>query len=142
MILGRVDITRLMGLIPNIVLKESGLFVHRKGATPAHAGQPMIIPGSMGHPSFLLMGQGNTRFLSSASHGAGRAVNRFMMGRKHRLGEDLGLDGVECITLKEERRIEEAPASYKDVGPVVDIQVQEGIATSVAQMAPILTFKG
>jgi len=74
----------------NVVLEENGLFVHRKGATPAHAGQPVLIPGSMGHPSFLMVGLGNERYLSSASHGAGRSKTRYDMRRKEY--GDLGLD--------------------------------------------------
>lgn len=125
----------------NVILDEGGLHVHRKGATPAHPGQPVLIPGSMGHPSWLLEGLGEERFLSSASHGAGRAATRFEMGRQPRTEESLGLRGVECITLNEDRRIEEAPAAYKPIGPVVEIQVEAGIVRPVARMKPLLTFK-
>ncbi|MCH9684311.1 MAG: RtcB family protein [Deltaproteobacteria bacterium] len=124
----------------NIVLREGDRFVHRKGATPAHQGQPVLIPGSMGHPSYLASGCGNPRSLSSASHGAGRALSRFEVGRRG--PTDLGLDGVECITLKAERLIEEAPAAYKPITPVVDIQVQAGVVSKVAKLRPLLTFKG
>lgn len=121
----------------NVVFREGNTNVHRKGATPAHAGQPVLIPGSMGHPSYVLMGLGNQRFASSASHGAGRAKSRMDMSHCC----DLGLEGVECITLKQERKIEEAPAAYKDIGPVVDVQVKAGIASPVAKMKPLMTFK-
>jgi tRNA-splicing ligase RtcB (3'-phosphate/5'-hydroxy nucleic acid ligase) len=53
----------------------------------------------------------------------------------------LGLTGVDCITLREERRIEEAPAAYKPITPVIDAQVQAGLVQVVARMRPILTFK-
>lgn len=125
----------------NIVLEEQGLYVHRKGATPAHVDQPVLIPGSMGHPSYLMRGCGNPRFLSSCSHGAGRAITRFAMGRKGRPDGDLGLAGVECITLREERLIEEAPAAYKEIGAVVQVQVEQGLVRSVAKLRPLLTFK-
>ena len=125
----------------NLVFRENDLLIHRKGATPAHEGQPVLIPGSMGHPSHVLVGLGNSRFLSSASHGAGRALTRFEMSRKARGEEDLGLEGIECITLREERRIEEAPAAYKDIGPVIQVQVEQMIAQSVAVTKPIVTFK-
>jgi tRNA-splicing ligase RtcB len=124
----------------NIVLREGDRFVHRKGATPAHAGQPVLIPGSMGHASYLAVGEGNPLTLSSASHGAGRALSRFEVGRRG--SSDLGLEGVECITLKAERLIEEAPAAYKPITPVVDIQVQAGVVSRVARLRPLLTFKG
>lgn len=125
----------------NQVFEEDGLLIHRKGATPAHAGDPVLIPGSMGHPSFLLRGLGSKRHLSSASHGAGRRLSRHEMFRKDRDGEDLGLEGVCCVTLKEERRVQEAPAAYKPIQPIIDVQVEHGIAAPVARMRPLLTFK-
>jgi len=125
----------------NIVLEEDGLFVHRKGATPAREGQPVLIPGSMGHPSYLMVGCGSDRFLRSCSHGAGRAITRFDMTRKGRPDRDLGLEGVECVTLREERLLEEAPAAYKDIGSVVQIQVEQGLVRPVAVLRPLLTFK-
>lgn len=120
----------------NITLKEGEAYVTRKGACPAHAGQPVIIPGSMGAPSYVCVGLGNTRFLSSASHGAGRAHRRGEM----RQGPH-GLEGVDCITLREERKIEEAPAAYKPIQPVIDAQVNAGSVRVVVKLRPILTFK-
>ena len=115
----------------------------RKGACPAYSGQPVIVPGSMGAPSYLLVGLGNDRFLRSASHGAGRARSRFDMSREGVDKSDtaLGLTGVDCITLREERRIEEAPAAYKPIQPVIDVQVEAQIVGIVAKMKPVLTFK-
>lgn len=55
--------------------------------------------------------------------------------------ESLGLTGVDCITLREERRIEEAPAAYKPIQPVIDAQVQAGMVKVVAKLKPVLTFK-
>jgi tRNA-splicing ligase RtcB len=53
----------------------------------------------------------------------------------------LGLTGVDCITLREECRIEEAPAAYKPIQPVIDVQVEAQIVGAVAKMKPVLTFK-
>ncbi len=130
----------------NITLPSPGAserWITRKGACPAGREQPVIIPGSMGASSFLLVGHGSDRLLASASHGAGRARSRFSMGRRGaKKDEDaLGLAGVDCITLRAERRIEEAPAAYKPIGPVVDCQVEAGVASVVARMRPIMTFK-
>lgn len=128
----------------NITLPENGRLVARKGACPAYAGQPVIIPGSMGAASFLCVGLGNDRFLSSASHGAGRSQARGQMGRAIKSADHaraLGLEGVECITLREERRVEEAPSAYKPIQPVIDAQVSAGTIGVVARMRPILTFK-
>jgi tRNA-splicing ligase RtcB len=117
-------------------------WITRKGACPAEAGQPVIIPGSMGAPSYLLVGRGQPAFLCSASHGAGRARSRFTMSNHTDQDEHtLGLTGVDCITLREERRIEEAPAAYKPIGPVIDCQVEAGMIDIVARLRPLMTFK-
>lgn len=125
----------------NIVLSEKGGNVHRKGATPAHPGQPLLIPGSMGDDSYLLDGLGNERFANSASHGAGRAVSRMEMTWKSKKESSLAARQFECITLREERRIEEAPSAYKPIGPAIQSQVEEGLVRSVARLSPILTLK-
>lgn len=128
----------------NITLPASGAarrWITRKGACPAAAEQPVIIPGSMGAPSFLLVGRGSAQLRGSASHGAGRATSRFEMGRHGREDRDLGLEGVDCITLREERRIEEAPAAYKPIGPVIECQVEAGLVDVVARLRPLMTFK-
>lgn len=54
---------------------------------------------------------------------------------------DLGLVGVDCITLREERRIEEAPVAYKAITPIIESQVAAGMVQVVAKLQPILTFK-
>jgi tRNA-splicing ligase RtcB (3'-phosphate/5'-hydroxy nucleic acid ligase) len=127
----------------NITLPDGDRWITRKGACPAYPDQPVIIPGSMGSPSYLLLGLGNEQFLSSASHGAGRAKSRFSMSRRGASWDEasLGLTGVDCVTLRAERRIEEAPAAYKPIQPVIDAQVRAGMVKVVARLQPILTFK-
>lgn len=126
----------------NIVIQEDIGNVHRKGATPAYEGQLLLIPGSMGHDSYLLNGLGNEKWLKSASHGAGRSLSRNQMSFKGKKDKNaLGLEGVECITLKEERKIEEAPGAYKEIGPVINSQVEEKTVDVVAVFSPIMTFK-
>ena len=66
-------------------------------------------------------------------------MGRFIKDDDH--AERLGLNGVECITLREERRIEEAPAAYKDIRPVIESQVRQNMVETVAKFKPILTFK-
>ncbi len=140
---GDVEAPLVYDVPHNITLPYEGGWLARKGACPAEAQQPVIIPGSMGATSYLMVGCGDAAALSSASHGAGRARSRFSMARggADRRDEALGLKGVDCITLREERRIEEAPAAYKPIGPVVASQVQAGIVREVARLAPLLTFK-
>lgn len=95
----------------------------------------------MGAPSYLAIGKGNREFLCSASHGAGRARSRFQMSRQKLSDGELGLTGVDCITLRSERRIEEAPAAYKPIQPIIDAQVKAGAIGVVARLQPLLTFK-
>ncbi|MFN6461335.1 MAG: RtcB family protein [Nostoc sp. DedVER02] len=127
----------------NITLPEGKGWVTRKGACPAHAGQPVIIPGSMGADSYLMVGRGNPAFCNSASHGAGRLHSRFDLSRKgaSQSESELGLTGIDCITLREERRIEEAPAAYKPIQSVIDVQVEAEMIDVVARLSPVLTFK-
>jgi tRNA-splicing ligase RtcB (3'-phosphate/5'-hydroxy nucleic acid ligase) len=147
---GDVEAPLVFDLPHNITLPQNPAshnihkWVTRKGACPAHEGQPVIIPGSMGTYSYLCVGQGNADFLNSASHGAGRLRSRFDLTRGGALDTEaeLGLTGVDCITLREERRIEEAPAAYKPIESVIDVQVKAGMIGIVARLSPVLTFKG
>ncbi|MEH2295457.1 RtcB family protein [Nostoc sp.] len=127
----------------NITLPEGQGWVTRKGACPAHVGQPVIIPGSMGAYSYLMVGRGNPAFCNSASHGAGRIYSRFDLNRRgaSQSEAELGLTGVDCITLRQERRIEEAPAAYKPIQSVIDVQVEAEMVDVVARLSPVLTFK-
>lgn len=141
-VFGARDVHLVYDLPHNITLhdRENGGYIVRKGACPAHDGQPVIIPGSMGASSFLGVGTGSPLLLASTSHGAGRAKARIAMG--HVDVDALGLAGVTCVTLRDERRIEEAPAAYKPIEPVIDAQVAAGVMRVVAKLRPLLTFKG
>lgn len=145
---GDVEAPLVYDLPHNITLpQQESAQIHRwitrKGACPAYAEQPVIIPGSMGTPSYLVVGRGNPAFLWSASHGAGRLRSRFELSRRGAgySEETLGLTGVDCITLREERRIEEAPVAYKPIQPVIEAQVKAEMVSVVARLRPILTFK-
>jgi tRNA-splicing ligase RtcB len=139
---GDIEAPLLVDVPHNIVLRENIGNVHRKGATPAYEGQPLLIPGSMGHDSYLLTGLGNERWAQSASHGAGRSMSRSEVLFKAKSDKAfLGLNGVECITTKEERLIEEAPGAYKAIGEVIQSQVEEKTVSVIARFSPIITFK-
>lgn len=140
---GDVEAPLVYDVPHNLTLPWGEGWLARKGACPAQAGQPVIIPGSMGATSYLMVGLGNEAALASASHGAGRARSRFSLARggADTRDEALGLTGVDCITLRAERRLEEAPAAYKPIGPVVASQVEAGIVQEVARLRPLLTFK-
>jgi tRNA-splicing ligase RtcB len=95
--------------------------VHRKGATPAHTGEPGIIPGSMTAPGYLVEGCGVPESLCSASHGAGRTMSR-QKARENftqsALRKMLSGAGVQLIG----GSVEEAPLAYKDINRVMDFQ--------------------
>lgn len=141
-VFGDIDCSLIVDVPHNIILKEEIGNVHRKGATPAHKDQNLLIPGSMGHDSYFLNGLGNNDWIKSASHGAGRSISRTEILFKSKNKKfDLGLKNIECITLNEDRLIEECPSAYKDIGPVIRSQVEEKVIDVIAKFSPILTFK-
>jgi tRNA-splicing ligase RtcB len=97
--------------------------IHRKGATPAHAGELGIIPGSMATPAYLVIGKGNHGALNSASHGAGRAMSR-KDARENITGSAmkklLADAGVTLIG----GSLDENPSAYKNIETVVAAQQQ------------------
>ena len=107
--------------------------------TPARAGALALIPGSMGDYSWLAVGCGNPEWLWSCSHGAGRSQRRQAMRSRATAESTLPW---QCVTLREERRIEEAPAAYKDIGPVIEAQQEAGLIQPAVRFRPRLTFKG
>lgn len=109
------------------------VYVHRKGATPAHEGVLGIIPGSMGHASFIVRGKGSVRSINSASHGAGRVMSRKKaketIPKKERDSWLAGL-GVELMG----GGIDEAPQVYKDIEEV--LAVQTDLVEQIARFTP------
>jgi tRNA-splicing ligase RtcB (3'-phosphate/5'-hydroxy nucleic acid ligase) len=117
------------------------LWVHRKGAISAQEGEPGIIPGSMGAPSFHVEGRGCARSLCSSSHGAGRCMARSVARQQittRRLHEQM--HGVWFDHRMAERLREEAPAAYKDIGAVM--RAQRALTRIVRRLRPRLAFKG
>ena len=134
--------------------------VHRKGATRAFGpgrkeipkvyrdvGQPVIIPGSMGTCSYILVGTKKAEEVSfgSTAHGAGRLMSRSGALRNLK-GEDvkkqLNSQGIEVETGSMKGLAEEAPQAYKDVDEVVRVSHEAGIARLVAKVVPIGVMKG
>ncbi len=140
--------------------KRIDLFIHRKGATrafgPGHEslpealrpiGQPVLIGGSMGTGSYILVGEttGEQKAFSSACHGAGRALSRHAAlkqwsGRKI-MGE-LEVQGILIRSPSTRGVAEEAPGAYKDVGAVVIAAEHAGLARRVARLRPLICVKG
>jgi tRNA-splicing ligase RtcB len=136
------------------------LFVHRKGATrafgPGHpelpqhlkdVGQPVLIGGTMGTASYVLVGTGESEALSfsSSCHGAGRQMSRHQATKQWRgrqLIDDLAKMGIIIRSPSYRGVAEEAPGAYKDVAAVVEAAEQAGISRRVARLEPLLCIKG
>jgi tRNA-splicing ligase RtcB len=137
---------------------ERELCVHRKGATralpPGDAelppdlrahGQPVLIPGSMGTASWVLVGSPTGGAFHSTCHGAGRTMSRHAARRAisgDRLREQLEGAGVHVRAGSWRGLAEEAPFSYKDVDLVVATCEHAGLAKRVARLRPIGVVKG
>jgi tRNA-splicing ligase RtcB len=134
--------------------------VHRKGATRAFGpgadalplvyrdiGQPVLVPGSMGTSSWVLVGsQGAmTQAFGSTCHGAGRTMSRHQAKRSVQgpaLRRALEGEGIRVRAGSMAGLAEEAPAAYKDVDRVVEVVHGAGLARKVARLAPLAVIKG
>ena len=123
------------------------LVVHRKGATRAFPGQPVLIPGSMGTASYLLVGLPGAmeQSFGSSCHGAGRLMSRTQAKKEidgHELRQRLERMGIVAEAASTKGLVEEAPEAYKDVDAVVGVVAQAGIAKKVARLVPVAVIKG
>jgi tRNA-splicing ligase RtcB len=140
--------------------KKVKVCMHRKGATRAFGpgraelpkvyrdiGQPVLIPGSMGTASYVLVGTdaAMTESFGSTCHGAGRRMSRAESRRRvsgQTLKKELEAQGiiVRCASLS--GLTEEAPLAYKDIDEVVDVVDRAGLAKKVARLRPLAVVKG
>jgi len=146
------------------------LWVHRKGATRAFPksrmkgtiyediGQPVLIPGSMGTSSYILLGtETSEESLNSVNHGAGRVMSRSAAKGKSRRRKsgaierdgliseaafERAMEGIYLICADPKSIYEEAPQAYKDIDVVIDIVAGAGLARPVARMKPLAVLKG
>ena len=151
--IGKIEVHHVDG-------KRRKVCVHRKGATRAfgpHApgipaeyrevGQPVLVPGSMGTASWVLVGteESMVKSFGSSCHGAGRVMSR-AKAKKTVRGEKLlrQLEGAGIRVRAGSMRglAEEAPFAYKDVDLVVETVVGAGIARKVARLRPVAVIKG
>ena len=134
--------------------------VHRKGATRAFGpgtdvlpddlrdiGQPVLIPGSMGTASYVLVGTHGSmaQAFGSTCHGAGRTMSRAQAKKQVRgekLRDELNAHGIVVRAGSMPGLAEEAPQAYKDVSRVVDVVHRAGIGRKVARLEPIAVIKG
>jgi tRNA-splicing ligase RtcB len=134
------------------------LCVHRKGATralpPGHpdlpddlrrTGQPVLVPGSMGTASYVLVGCEPGGAFFSACHGSGRTMSRHQAARRIRGGvlrEQLEAQGIAVRAASARGLAEEAPFAYKDVDEVVATCERSGLARRVVRLRPLGVVKG
>ena len=140
--------------------KNKQVVVHRKGATrafPANLedvppkyrdlGQPVLVPGSMGTGSWILLGKEDSmnRSFGSTAHGAGRMMSRSKARRtftEDQVKKSLKDKGIFIKSLTRDGVVEETPEAYKNVDSVVNVSHELGIATKVAKLVPIGVIKG
>ncbi len=151
--MGKVETHRIAG-------ERLKVCVHRKGATRAFGpgaeelpseyrqiGQPVLVPGSMGTASWVLVGTAESmaRAFGSTCHGAGRTMSR-AQAKKQIWGEELRKElegeGIKIRAGSMAGLAEEAPAAYKDVDAVVETVAGAGLARQVARLTPLAVVKG
>jgi tRNA-splicing ligase RtcB len=136
------------------------VFIHRKGATRALGqghpdlpdalraiGQPVLIGGTMGTASYILVGTADSERLSfsSSCHGAGRAMSRHRALRTwqgRQVIDELAGRGIIVKSPSLRGVAEEAPGAYKDVDAVVDAADAAGLSRKVARLVPLVCVKG
>jgi tRNA-splicing ligase RtcB (3'-phosphate/5'-hydroxy nucleic acid ligase) len=138
--------------------QERALCVHRKGATrslPPHhrdlpadlaeVGQPVLIPGTMGTASYVLVGVADNPAFYSTAHGAGRVQSRHQAARHtsgRELRDQLEARGVKVRGTSWRGLAEEKPEAYKDIDSVAEISDRAGLARKVARLVPLGVVKG
>lgn len=139
--------------------EKKKVYIHRKGATRAFpagrpeipddyrkTAQPVIIPGSMGTASYVLVASDTAKetFYSTA-HGAGRVSSRAKMLRELR-GEEvarkLTQKGIISKAASWKVLAEEAPEAYKDIDEVAKVTEEAGISRRVVRLIPLGVIKG
>jgi len=139
--------------------KKRKVVIHRKGATRAFygtddiptdynkIGQPVLIPGSMGTPSYVLVGtqKAMEETFGSTCHGSGRIMSRAAAKRRLRgniVRQSLERKGIYVRATQGALLAEEAPEAYKSSDEVVDVVHRAGISTLVARLRPMGVAKG
>ncbi len=140
--------------------KNDYVYVHRKGATRAfpaghtaicdvykNIGQPVIIPGTMGTSSYVLVGTQKAieETWGSTCHGAGRTMSRSQAVKRskgRKIEEELSVLGVLAKARSAGGLAEEIPEAYKDVDEIVRIVEEVGLSRKIAKMKPIAVIKG
>jgi tRNA-splicing ligase RtcB (3'-phosphate/5'-hydroxy nucleic acid ligase) len=166
-VLGRRELALVYDVSHNLAKLETHrvgdrdveLCVHRKGATRAFPpgsadlpddlrplGQPVLLPGSMGTASYVMVGVPEGEAFGSAAHGAGRTMSRHAAKRHGHGGaalrDELAEQGIEVRAGSLRELPEEAPYAYKDVEEVVRVCEEANLARRVARLRPVGVVKG
>ena len=150
-----MDMHTVYGICHNVVKleehtingKKQKVYVHRKGATRAFPGIPVLVAGSMGTASFICKGSeiAMQKTFGSSCHGAGRSMSREAAIRQF-WGEDvkkaLAKKGIATRATHPKVLSEEAPEAYKDVSDVVESVDKSGISPKVVRVEPVGCCKG
>jgi len=137
----------LIDLPHNYIEKSKNDYIHRKGAVTSKAGL-IVLPGSRGSLTYILKPTENTEIsLNSLSHGAGRKWARSLCFS--RIKNKYNRDTIRRTALKSavvchdtELLFQEAPEAYKNIQPVLNALIEYNLATVVATLRPLITFKG
>jgi tRNA-splicing ligase RtcB (3'-phosphate/5'-hydroxy nucleic acid ligase) len=161
-------ITQVYDVAHNIIKKETyeidgeqkELYIHRKGATRAfgpnnpeipkryqECGQPVLIPGSMGTASFILVGAATSaeKSFASTAHGAGRVMSRHAANKLFRgdtVKAELEKKNIHIKAASWKGISEEAPGVYKDIDEVIKVSHDAGIGNAVVRLRPLGVIKG
>lgn len=150
------DVSGTFDVVHNTITREptsapgeagaASAWIHRKGAAPARAGQPTLVLGSRGAPSWVLRGLGSAGGLCSVAHGAGRKMHRSEAREKLKARyarAELARTRIGSRVLCEDPELlyEEHPDAYKKIEPVVASVEEGGLAAPVASLTPLLTLK-
>lgn len=167
-VFGKCDLKTIYDVAHNIAKleehtidgKKRKVMMHRKGATrafpPGHpeipkahreVGQPVLLPGTMGTASYVLVGtkKGMELAFGSAAHGAGRAMSRSAALKQYRgelVKKNLSAHDIVVKSASWKGIAEEAPGAYKDVDEVIKASHDSGIAKKVVRMRPMGVVKG
>lgn len=144
----------------NVDGRNKYLYVHRKGATRAfpkghpslpekykETGQPVIIPGTMGTCSYILVGteKAMEETWGSSCHGAGRMMSRHQAVKESKnrdIVEELAKKGIVAKGVSRKGLAEEMPDAYKDIDEVIKVVEGAGLSRKIARMAPVAVMKG
>ncbi len=156
------DVSHNLGKVEKHIINgtQRELILHRKGATRAFGpgmlglparykdvGQPVLIPGTMGTASYVLVGTQESMDIAfgSSCHGAGRRLSRAQAKKEitgGKLRKELESRGIIIRSDSDQGLAEEAPRAYKDVDNVVNVVQSAGLAKKVARVKPLAVIKG